>query len=82
MKQLLVLLNEMLQNGLIGNYALGGATALIHYFEPIQTQDIDVFVVLTNQKDDLVNPSSIEGMGANIPHFCQSARASPKLPRN
>jgi len=59
MKQLLELLNEMIDKGLIGSYALGGATALIHYFEPIQTQDIDVFVALSNQKDQLVNLSPI-----------------------
>lgn len=59
MKQLLELLTEMISKHLIGDYALGGATALIHYFEPIQTQDIDVFVVLTNEKDGLVNLSPI-----------------------
>ncbi len=34
----------MTDNGVIDNYALGGATAVIFYTEPIATKDIDVFV--------------------------------------
>ena len=49
MKKLLELLKAMRDRGLISEYALGGATALIYYFEPIQTQDIDVFIVLQKQ---------------------------------
>ena len=59
MKQLLELLAEMINLKLIGNYALGGATALIRYFEPVQTQDIDVFIVLSNEENGLVNLSPI-----------------------
>lgn len=45
----------MKEQNIIFEYAVGGATALIYYFEPIQTQDIDIFVYLKNQKDLLVN---------------------------
>ncbi len=59
MNDLIVLLNEMKARGLIGDYAIGGATGLIYYFEPIQTQDIDVFIVLESQGQPLVNLSPI-----------------------
>ena len=36
----------MKEKKIIQEYGIGGATALIYYFEPIQTQDIDVFVVI------------------------------------
>jgi hypothetical protein len=59
MNDLILLLNEMKARGLIADYAIGGATALIYYFEPIQTQDIDVFVVLEASGQALVNLSPI-----------------------
>jgi hypothetical protein len=31
---------------LVGDYAIGGATAVLFYAEPARTYDIDVFVVL------------------------------------
>ena len=38
--------NQMTADGVIGNYALGGATAVIFYTEPIATEDVDIFVHL------------------------------------
>jgi hypothetical protein len=38
-------------------YGIGGATALIYYFEPIQTQDIDVFVVIDAALNDCIEAS-------------------------
>ncbi|HMS39419.1 MAG TPA: hypothetical protein PKE69_04280 [Pyrinomonadaceae bacterium] len=38
--------NQMTADGIIENYALGGATAVIFYTEPIATEDVDVFVHL------------------------------------
>jgi hypothetical protein len=49
------LLNEMKERKVITDYAVGGATGLIYYFEPIQTQDIDVFMYFENQKSLLVS---------------------------
>ena len=40
MKNLILYLLELKNQGLISAYALGGATALIYYYEPFQTQDI------------------------------------------
>lgn len=59
MNELLNLLKEMQGCGLIDQYAIGGATALVYYFEPFQTFDVDVFVVLTGQTGVLVNLSPI-----------------------
>jgi len=40
----IAVINRMTFEGVIENYALGGATAVIFYTEPIATEDIDVFV--------------------------------------
>ncbi len=40
----IAVINEMTDDGVIENYALGGATAVIFYTEPIATEDIDVFI--------------------------------------
>jgi len=40
----IAVINQMTVEGVIENYALGGATAVIFYTEPIATEDIDVFV--------------------------------------
>ncbi len=37
-------INQMAEDGVIENYALGGATAVIFYTEPIATEDLDIFV--------------------------------------
>lgn len=39
-------INQMTADGIIEDYALGGATAVIFYTEPIATEDVDVFVHL------------------------------------
>ena len=49
MKQALVVLNELCDEGVIGNYAIGGAMGALFYTEPVSTMDLDVFVFL---KDD------------------------------
>lgn len=40
-------LNELKAGGLVRDYAIGGATAVLFYAEPARTYDIDVFVLLT-----------------------------------
>jgi hypothetical protein len=59
MLKLIQLLKEMRELGIIKDYAVGGATALIYYFEPFNTQDIDVFVVLAAKEQVLVNLAPI-----------------------
>jgi len=38
--------NRLINDRVIENYALGGATAVIFYTEPIATEDVDIFVQL------------------------------------
>ena len=40
----IAVINQMTESGVIENYALGRATAVIFYTEPIATEDIDIFV--------------------------------------
>ena len=46
MKETLKVLNQMQQDGVIGEYAIGGQIAADYYLEPASTIDIDVFVFL------------------------------------
>ncbi len=43
--------NEMQVAKVFENYALGGATAVIFYTEPVATQDVDIFVSIENTSD-------------------------------
>ena len=43
MKPVFKLLNEMVRDGAIPNYAIGGAIGAVFYVEPFATQDVDVF---------------------------------------
>lgn len=40
----IAVINQMTADGVIEDYALGGATAVIFYTEPIATEDLDIFV--------------------------------------
>jgi hypothetical protein len=39
-------LNELKANGVVRDYAIGGATAALFYAEPARTYDVDVFVLM------------------------------------
>jgi hypothetical protein len=43
MEKTLRVLNRMVKDGVIENYAIGGAVAAIFYVEPINTNDLDIF---------------------------------------
>lgn len=45
----------MVTDGVIENYALGGATAAFFYIEPDFTHDVDIFCVLTGYKADAID---------------------------
>ena len=48
-------LNEMVADGIVEAYALGGAMAAVFYVEPVATFDLDVFVLLPPaERDHLV----------------------------
>jgi len=43
MKETLQVLNQMITDGVIDGYVIGGAIAATYYLEPIDTDDLDVF---------------------------------------
>jgi hypothetical protein len=53
MEKTLQVLNEMVRDGVIEQYAIGGAVAAIFYIEPINTNDLDIFFHVKEQKSGL-----------------------------
>lgn len=45
-KETIAVINQMRADDQIGQYAIGGAVAATFYLEPIDTQDVDVFISL------------------------------------
>ena len=45
MKETLEVVNQMVAEGVIKEYAIGGAVAAIYYLEPFDTADLDIFIV-------------------------------------
>lgn len=52
-------LNRLVDDGVIENYAIGGAIGASFYLPAMQTEDIDVFVFLPSPKSLLVSLSGI-----------------------
>lgn len=48
MKATLDTINQMLVDGVIGRYAIGGAVGATFYLEPVATLDIDIFISFQN----------------------------------
>ncbi|MBZ5568237.1 MAG: hypothetical protein LAN64_10360 [Acidobacteriia bacterium] len=44
MKETLATLNRMQADGILGNYAIGGAVGATFYIAPAATLDVDIFV--------------------------------------
>ena len=44
MRETLKVINRMVRDGVIEEYAIGGAVAAIYYLEPLDTADLDIFV--------------------------------------
>jgi hypothetical protein len=51
MRETLQLLNEMQADGVINDYAIGGAIAATFYLEPSATFDLDIFIALPPSPD-------------------------------
>jgi hypothetical protein len=45
LKETIKAINELKREGVIKEYAIGGAVAALFYTEPVMTQDLDVFVL-------------------------------------
>ncbi len=54
MKAVLQVLNQLKKEGLIRDYAIGGAIAALRWTEPFFTQDLDVFVVVEPSPEGLI----------------------------
>ena len=55
-------LGEMRSAGVVRDYAVGGATAVLFYAEPARTYDLDVFIVLPPGERSLVPLAKIEDL--------------------
>jgi len=53
MRETLKIINQMAKDGVIEQYAIGGAVAAIYYLEPFDTADLDVFVQVNASGSDL-----------------------------
>jgi hypothetical protein len=53
MEKTLQVLNRMVEDGVLKQYAIGGAVAAIFYVEPINTNDLDVFFSSASVGSDL-----------------------------
>ena len=69
-------LNRMRDEGIVAQYAIGGATAVLFYAEPTRTYDLDVFVTLEAAGSDaLVSLSRVyewarkQGFGLQAEHL-------------
>jgi hypothetical protein len=51
MKTTLAVINQMVVDGVIGRYAIGGAVGALFYLEPSDTADIDIFVTFGKSAD-------------------------------
>ncbi|MBC7227385.1 MAG: nucleotidyltransferase [Thermoflexales bacterium] len=54
MREALRVLNALKEEGLIKDYAIGGAVAALRWTEPFFTQDLDVFVVVEVTQAELI----------------------------
>jgi len=54
MKKVFQLLNQMVRDGAVPNYAIGGAIGAVFYIEPFATQDVDVFIMMETEPSGLV----------------------------
>ncbi len=58
MEKTLAVINQLEKDDIIGRYAIGGAVAATRYIEPIQTCDLDIFVILPTDSYPL-SPSGL-----------------------
>jgi hypothetical protein len=54
MEKTFTVLNDLVDGGIIGQYAVGGAMGAMFYAEPVSTFDLDIFVVLPRLTSGLI----------------------------
>jgi hypothetical protein len=55
MKKTLVKINELVENGTINKYAIGGGMGQFYYIEPSITYDLDIVISFTFEKNKLTS---------------------------
>lgn len=59
-QDVLAMLNQLQDNGVIARYAIGGAVGATFYLEPVSTLDVDVFIAFKSEPGSvLVSPLPI-----------------------
>ncbi len=59
MEKTFQIINKLKEEGIIKDYAVAGAVASIFYIEPITTYDLDIMIVLPEDKNSLVSLTPI-----------------------
>ena len=59
MEKALKVLNNLEKKGLLERYAIGGGIAVLFYTEPVLTYDMDVFCILSTEREGLITLSPI-----------------------
>ncbi len=59
MREVLVALNRIVADGVVGGYAIGGAIGASFYIEAANTEDVDAFVVLPVSMSGLVSLNGV-----------------------
>lgn len=54
LREVIGILNQMLVDGVISRYAIGGAVGATFYLEPVSTLDVDVFIELYAEATSLI----------------------------
>lgn len=55
MRDALAAMNQLVAEGIVGSYAIGGAVGASFYLPAMQTEDVDVFVSLATNKSKVVS---------------------------
>lgn len=59
MEETLTVLNKLQDKGIVERYAIGGAVAATRYIEPIQTFDLDIFVMFPLSQSGIISLSPV-----------------------
>ncbi|MCK4244292.1 MAG: hypothetical protein KAX20_01560 [Candidatus Omnitrophica bacterium] len=52
MKKAIIVMNELKREGLIKDYAIGGAIGALKWVEPFFTRDLDIFIILIKEPEN------------------------------
>src|SRR6266705_668127 len=59
-KEAIQIINRMEADGVVEDYAIGGAVGATFYLEPVATLDVDVFIAFQNAADSpIIDPRPI-----------------------